>query len=473
MSVAPIFVGGTSSHAGKSMFVSALCRILSKRGVNVAPFKAQNMSLNSFVTSNGKEIAIAQAFQAKAAGIEADERMNPILLKPKGDFISQLVVMGEALKDINSKQYYTEIPTLKKIVEEAFKSLQEDYEVIIIEGAGGMAEINLYDRDIANIGIIRFAKPNIYIIGDIDRGGVFSSIYGTYKLLPSDVAAKTRGFIINKLRGYKDILESGIRELEKISGLKCLGILPYVNIPLPSEDSLSIDEWCMTGEERIGVIRLPRISNFTDFEPLRFLGVRFVDLKDKVDDLDILILPGTKDTIADLKALKRNEMDKKIVRASKEIPVIGICGGYQILGKELIDSGVEHAKMRVKGLGLLDAITLFDEFKKKTVQTRKKVTGEAVILNKIKGEYVWGYEIHKGRTESRNPILEDDGCASDDGMVWGSYLHGLFWNDNVLKAVCNHLDVRYRKSEDWFERFSEIVEERIDVDFILKGTGLT
>ncbi len=466
-----VFVGGTSSHAGKSMLTSALCRILSKKGIRVAPFKAQNMSLNSFVTSNGKEIAIAQAFQAKAAGVEPDERMNPILLKPKENFTSQLVVMGEALKDVDSRQYYREVPALKKVVERAFKSLQEDYEVIIIEGAGGMAEINLYDRDIANIGIVRLAEPDVYLIGDIDRGGVFSSIYGTYKLLPSDVAAKTRGFIINKLRGYEDILESGIRKLEKISGLRCLGILPYVELPMPSEDSLSIDEWDKEGQGCIGIIRLPRISNFTDFEPLRSIGVRFVDLRDELKDLDIIIIPGTKDTIADLKALKRTGMDKKILQASKETPIIGICGGYQILGKELIDSGVEHAKMRVKGLGLLDAITLFDEFKKKTVQTRKRVTGEAIILNKIKGEYVWGYEIHKGRTESRNPILEDDGCASDDGMVWGSYLHGLFWNDNVLKAVCNHLDVRYRKSEDWLERFSEIVEERVDVEFILRNAG--
>jgi adenosylcobyric acid synthase len=464
-----IFIGGTSSHAGKSLLTAALCRIFSKRGIRVAPFKAQNMSLNSFITENRKEIAIAQAFQAKAAGIEPDERMNPILLKPKGNFTSQLVVLGEAVKDINSKEYYKEVDNLKKIVKESFRSLEEEYDLIIMEGAGGMAEINLYDRDVANIWAVRMAEPDVYLIGDIDRGGVFSSIYGTYKLLPSDVSAKTKGFIINRLRGYEDILESGIREIEKISGLRCLGILPYVDFHLPSEDSLSIEEWDKEG--RIGVIRLPRISNFTDFEPLRFIGVRFIELRDELKDLDVLIVPGTKDTIADLKALKKTEMDKKILKASKEIPVIGICGGYQILGKELIDRGVEHAKIRAKGIGLLDAVTFFDKFRKKTIQSRKKVTGDAIILERIKGEHVWGYEIHKGRTESGNPILENDGCASDDGMTWGCYLHGLFWNENVLRAICNHLGAKYRKRDDWLEKFSNIVESKINIDFILSCAG--
>jgi adenosylcobyric acid synthase len=468
-----IFIGGTSSHAGKSLLTSALCRIFSKKGIAVAPFKAQNMSLNSYITKNGKEIAIAQAFQAKASGIEPDERMNPVLLKPKGNFTSQLVVLGEAVKDVNSKEYYREVDSLRKVVEDAFRSLEEEYDLIIIEGAGGMAEINLYDRDIANIFAVRMANADVYIVGDIDRGGVFSSLYGTLSLLPKDISSRVRGFVINKLRGYEDILYRGIRELEGLCSIKCLGVLPYANFPLPSEDSLSIEEWGKDGA--IGIVRLPRISNFTDFEPLRSVGVSFVDLKESIDDYEVIILPGTKDTIADLKAVKKAGMDEKLLKADK--PIIGICGGYQILGKELIDSGVEHGfrehgPLRVKGLGLLDVKTTFREFRKKTTQTRKKVTGDAVIIRRIKGEYVWGYEIHKGVSETRNPIFEDEGCASEDGMVWGSYLHGLFWNENVLKAVCKHLGVRFRKPEDWVERFSSLVERKIDVEFILRNLDL-
>ena len=368
-----IFIGGTSSHAGKSLLVAALCRIFSKRGLAVAPFKAQNMSLNSFITKNGKEIAIAQAFQAEAAGIEADERMNPILLKPKGNFTSQLVVLGEAVKDINSKEYYKEVQSLKRVVESAFKSLEGEYELIIIEGAGGMAEINLYERDIANIWMVRMANPDVYIVGDIDRGGVFSSIYGTFKLLPRDVSVRAKGFIINRLRGYEDILNKGIRRIERATKLRCLGVIPYANFPLPSEDSLSIGEWDYG--ERIGILRLPRISNFTDFEPLRAYGAGFVGIEElSLEDYELLIIPGTKDTIADLKALKNSGMDERIRKLAGKIPIIGICGGYQILGEELIDRGVEHGWVRAKGLGLLEAKTVFDEFRKKTVQTRKKVT---------------------------------------------------------------------------------------------------
>ena len=465
-----IFVGGTSSHAGKSLLVAALCRIFSKKGLAVAPFKAQNMSLNSFITKEGKEIAIAQAFQAEACGIEADERMNPVLLKPKGNFVSQLIVLGEVVKDISSREYYKGVERLKREVGRAFRSLEEEFDLIVIEGAGGMAEINLYDRDIANLWTVRMAGSDVYLIGDIDRGGVFSSIYGTISLLPADVSAKVKGFVINKLRGDEEILRSGIEQLERLTGVKCLGILPYVEFPLPSEDSLSIDDWGEGG--LIGVLKLPRISNFTDFEPLRGVGVRFVDLKDDLTDLEVVILPGTKDTISDLMAVKRAGMDEKIKHFSRDKPVIGVCGGYQILGKELIDRGVEHGFLNAKGLGLLDITTVFSEFKKRTVQTRKKVTGSAVIIDKLRGDYVWGYEIHKGVTKTSNPIFEDEGCANENGMVWGSYLHGLFWNENVLRAFCDYLGIKFKKPKSWIEKFSEIVENKVDVDLILKQLGL-
>ena len=460
-------IAGTSSHVGKSVIATALCRIFSKMGYNVAPFKAQNMSLNSFVTKDGKEIAIAQAFQAKACGIEPNELMNPILLKPKGNKISQLVVLGEAVKDVSALEYYKEVGWLLKVVEQAYKKLEKEFDMIIIEGAGGIAEINLYERDIANLGIARIAKPSIFIVGDIDRGGVFASLYGTYKLLPEDVASMVKGFIINKFRGDVTLLKSGIEKLEEITGVRVLGVIPFVDITFTPEDSLSLEDWS-NEEARIAVIRFPRISNWTDFEYLKPAGVKFVWKRDDLSEFDVVILPGTKDTIADLKELKSAGIDESLKRIAGKIPIIGICGGYQMLGKELIDRGVEHGNIRAKGLGLLDAVTIFDEFKKRTVQVVKTVTGDAVIIDKIKGQKVWGYEIHKGKTFASRPVFEDDGCASDDGMVWGTYLHGLFSNENVLKAFADYLGVKIDKGEDWIDKFAEIVERSIDIDYIFR-----
>ena len=465
-----LMIAGTSSHVGKSVIVAALCRIFSKMGYNVAPFKAQNMSLNSFVTRDGKEIAIAQAFQAKACGIEPNELMNPILLKPKGNKISQLIVLGEAVKDISALEYYREVEQLQKIVENAYRKLGEEFDIIIIEGAGGIAEINLYDRDIANIGIARIAKPSIFIVGDIDRGGVFASLYGSYRLLPEDIASMVKGFIINKFRGDVNLLKSGIEKLETITGVRVLGVIPFVDLTFTPEDSISLDDWNCK-DARIGIVRFPRISNWTDFEYLKPAGIRFIWKRDDLSKFDIIILPGTKDTIADLKELKSTGVSEKLKKIAGKIPVIGICGGYQMLGRELIDKGVEHGYIRAKGLGLLDAVTIFDEFKKRTVQVVKRVTGDAVILDKIKGQKVWGYEIHKGKTFASNPILEDDGCASDDGMTWGTYLHGLFMNDNVLNAISKYLGVKLTKGRDWIDLFADIVEKHIDVELIKKCIG--
>jgi adenosylcobyric acid synthase len=459
-------ITGTSSHSGKSVIVAGLCRILSKRGYNVAPFKAQNMSLNSYVTEKGKEIAISQAFQAFAAGITPDERMNPVLLKPKGDGVSQLVLMGEAVGDISITEYYRKIGDIMSTVESAFRSLESEYDVIVIEGAGGMAEINLYEKDIANIKTAKMVKPDIFIVGDIDRGGVFSSLFGTYSLLPDDVKPLVRGFIINKFRGLKELLIPGMRELEKLTDLPVAGVLPYIGEKMFSEDSLDIDEWA--GMSNVGILRLPRISNFTDFEKIRAVS-RFVELKENLDEYDVIIIPGTKDTVGDLKALKESGMAEKIRKIAGKKPVIGVCGGYQILGKEIIDMGVEHGFLRVNGLGLLDCVTEFREFKKKTVQVKKRVTGDAVIVDRIKGEFVWGYEIHKGITESSRPVFEDDGCMSEDGMVWGSYLHGLFWNENVIRALERYLGISIACPEDGIEKLSAIMEENLDLGLIFSG----
>lgn len=459
-----IMVAGTTSSAGKSTITAVLCRILAKRGYEVAPFKAQNMSLNSYITKNGKEIAIAQAYQAFAAGIEPDERMNPVLLKPKGNFVSQLVVLGEAIKDIDFREYWKELDWIKKVVKESYESLAEEYEYVIIEGAGGIAEINLYERDLANIYSARISNPKIIIVGDIDRGGVFASLYGSYMLLPDDIKPLVKGFIINRLRGSKEILQNGIRKIEDLCKVKVLGVLPYMSIALPSEDSLNIEEWKESGP--IGILKLPRISNYTDFEPVRSLS-RFVSLKDDLDNLDIIIIPGSKDTIADLKEMKKFDLDQRLRKIAGNKPIIGICGGYQMLCKELIDYGVEHGFLRVKGIGLLDAITEFKEFRKITRQVEKKVTGDAVILNKIKGEKVWGYEIHKGRTFSSKPVFEDDGCSSDDGMVWGTYLHGLFWNSNVLRAFEDYLGIQIKIEENWMDILAEEFEKSVDLSSII------
>lgn len=455
-----IMVAGTSSSSGKSTIVAAICRVLARKGYEVAPFKAQNMSLNSYVTKNGKEIAFAQAYQAFAAGIEPDERMNPILLKPKGNFVSQLVVMGETVGDVSYIDFI-KLDWLRDVVRKAYEDLASEFEIVVIEGAGGIAEINLFDRDIPNIFVARITKPKIVIVGDIDRGGVFASLYGSYMLLPNDIKRLVKGFIINKLRGRKDILEPGIRMIEELCHVKVLGVLPYLNISLPSEDSLNVEEWKSSGPIRI--FKLPRMSNYIDFEKIRSVCHFSENLK---GDFEILIVPGSKDSIADLAYLKKFEEEIKSISGKK--PIIGICGGYQMLGKELIDYGFEHGHVRVKGLGLLDAVTEYKR-KKITKQVVKKVTGDAVILEKIKGQELWGYEIHKGVTRSSRPILEDDGCSSEDGMVWGTYLHGLFWNQNLIKALSNYLGINEIScTEDWIEKLADEFEKNINLSLLFE-----
>ncbi|WP_456369375.1 cobyric acid synthase CobQ [Geoglobus sp.] len=459
-----IMIAGTTSSAGKSVLVAALCRILSRMGYEVAPFKAQNMSLNSYITGDGHEIAYAQAFQALACGKPPDVRMNPVLLKPKGNLRSQLVVMGRPVKDVNTLEYYREVPELMRVVEEAFRGLLEENDFVIIEGAGGMAEINLYDRDIANIGIARIARPDIYIVTDIDRGGSFASLYGTYSLLPRDVRELVSGFIINKFRGYEPLLHPGIEQIQNITGVRVVGVIPHVGGDLPSEDSLSMEDWDDGGV--IGVIRLPRISNFTDFEPVKEL-VSFVDLKDEISDYSVIILPGTKETVSDLRELRRWGMDERIRKFARDKPVIGVCGGFQMLGREIIDRGVEAGNVRVKGIGLIDAVTEFREYRKVTRQVRKRITERVAVIDRIYGEHVSGYEIHMGTTDAKHPVFEDDGGRSEDGLVWGTYLHGLLFNENVAREFYRFTGMRYTGMGDPVESFSEIVEKRLDIDYII------
>ena len=441
-----LIVLGTASHSGKSTLVAALCRILSNHGKRVAPFKSQNMSLNSWVTSNGSEIGIAQAVQAWAARVEPNEFMNPILLKPKGDRTSQVIVMGRPVADKSASEYYRGIDGLKSVVDSALAQLEKEHDYIIVEGAGGAAEINLFDRDIANIYVAERLNAPIILVGDIERGGVFASLFGTVELLPPKVRSNVMGLVINKFRGDPEILEPGIESLEKLTGIPVLGVMPFLNLPLPSEDSVSLGDKKSLGDEaliEIAIIRLPRISNFTDFEPLeRSAKVRYVALGERLGNPDAIIIPGTKNTVSDLDEMRRTGMDRQIL-ACKDTPILGICGGYQILGKEIIDCGIEETTGTVPGLGLLDAVTRFDLYEKKTVQVRKKVTGGGPILDKIRGQEVSGYEIHMGVTShSGETAFGDDGAVAGDGLVIGTYLHGIFENENFRNAFLDYLYVR-------------------------------
>jgi cobyric acid synthase CobQ len=437
-----LMVLGTSSHVGKSTVVAALCRALANRGISVAPFKSQNMSLNSYVTADGCEIGIAQAMQAFAARLEPDADMNPILLKPKAEKVSQVILLGHPYKDVLITHYYQETDFLLSKALESARRLEERYGHLVVEGAGGAAEMNLYSRDIANIRLAQALRLPILIVADIERGGVFAQVYGTIKLLPPDIQPYVMGIIINKFRGDHTIFEDGVRIIEDITGIPVLGVLPYLSIPLPSEDSLSLgDKKIGNHPVRIGIIRLPHISNFTDFERLeRFANVEYVKPGHSLSGFDCIIIPGTKNTVDDLKALMESGTANEIVRAHERlIPIIGICGGYQMLGQKIIDKGIESCEGEFPGLGLLNGITLFDRYEKKTVQVQRTANPVGPVLSRM--GTIRGYEIHMGVTDTQgdNEAFTGEGAVSDDGMVFGTYLHGLFENDTAVGALMTFL----------------------------------
>ncbi len=474
-----LLVLGTASHVGKSTTVAAICRCLVRRGVQVAPFKSQNMSLNSYVTPEGGEIGIAQAMQAKAAKVPPHTDMNPVLLKPKGDCISQVVLHGRPYKDVHISQYYQETPELLARALESYQRLVSRYGQVISEGAGGAAEINLYDRDIANTGLARSLNVPVILVADIERGGVFAQIVGTIALLPEDIRPLVKGIIINKFRGDPSIFLPGIQKIEELTGVPVLGIMPHFSIPLPSEDSLSIgDKKTRPDAIKIAVIRLPRISNFTDFELLeQYASVDYVQPGHSLSGYDCIILPGTKNTIEDLAAIKKAGTDREICRARKSgVPVIGICGGYQMLGKKLIDEGFESVAGVYTGLGLLDGITRFVSYEKTTTQVTRNACPVEPVLSGM-GE-VSGYEIHMGFTESEKDreALFGDGRVTDDGLVFGTYMHGLFLNPSAANALLSYL---YRKKGmgfepipatgiDPYEELADLFEKHIDMDAIEK-----
>jgi adenosylcobyric acid synthase len=453
-----LIVLGTASHVGKSVTVAALCRALARRGIRVAPFKSQNMSLNSYVTADGSEIGIAQAMQAFAAGIEPSADMNPILLKPKGDQISQVVLLGRPYRDVHIRDYYAETDMLLDQAVGAFERLRARYGQVVVEGAGGAAEVNLYDRDIANIRLARTLGLPILLVADIERGGVFAQVYGTLMLLPEDIRPLVAGIIVNKFRGDPTLFQSGVAKLEEMTGVRVLGVVPYADIPLPSEDSLSIGDKTRRKDEtvRIAILRLHRISNFTDFELLeQHAAVEYVLPGRPLAGYDCIILPGTKNTVEDLAVLHRSGAFGEILQArTRNVPIIGICGGYQMLGREIVDAGIESDSSAVhEGLGLLDAVTKFTGYTKTTVQVRRQANPCGPILSEM-GE-VTGYEIHMGETMlgSATEAFSGEGAATADGLVFGTYMHGLFQNVSAVNALLAYLYARRG------ERFEPIVAD--------------
>ena len=435
-----IMIQGTMSNAGKSLLCAGLCRIFRQDGYRVAPFKSQNMALNSFITADGGEMGRAQVVQAEAAGIAPDVRMNPILLKPTTDVGSQVIVNGVVQGNMRAMDYYRRKREFVPAVLEAYDSLAAENDIIVIEGAGSPAEINLKQEDIVNMGLAKLVDAPVLLVGDIDRGGVFAQLYGTVALLEPEERARIKGTIVNKFRGDKKILEPGLVTLEHLCGVPVAGVIPYVYVDIDDEDSLSTRFTRNAGRKDIdlAVIRLPRISNFTDFAPFeRFenVSVRYVEKVSDLHDPDMIMLPGTKSTIADLKWLRESGLEAAILKAaSAGTPIFGICGGYQMLGRSVSDpEQVEAAGIsEISGMRLLDMDTLFlgEKVQTQTEGIFENIPGLLACLN---GLAYQGYEIHMGRSIERRSAVT---CM---GNVYGSYIHGIFDAPGVAEAILGTL----------------------------------
>lgn len=455
-------VQGTGSNVGKSVIVAALCSYFRQEGFRVAPFKSQNMSNNSFVTASGGEIGRAQAFQAQMCGIEPTVEMNPILLKPSSELGAQVVVRGKSLCVMTAREYHQFQPRLIGIIRESLETLCRECDILVIEGAGSPAEINLRPFDIVNMAVAKMAAAPVVLVGDINLGGVFASLVGTLELLMPEEKSLVKGFLINKFRGDLSLLEGGLKFLEARTGKKVLGVLPFVDdLKVAEEDSIPEWKWKSSPSEEprrlnIQVIHYPHISNSTDFESLENepdVSLRFVTRARDCGHLpDALILPGSKSTMADLAHVRSSGLEPYIARCRESgVPIIGICGGYQMLGTELLDpERVESAVPRAAGLGLLNLTTRFER-EKKTVQVR--------AINIESEREVTGYEIHMGTTqgpnaerpvfqiveEMGNPIERFDGAKSEDALVWGTYVHGIFDAPVFRRDFLNAL----RKRRGW------------------------
>ena len=486
-----IMVQGTMSGAGKSLLCAALCRIFAQDGYRTAPFKSQNMALNSFVTRDGLEMGRAQVVQAQAAGVEPDVRMNPILLKPSSDIGSQVIVNGEVRGDMPAKEYFRHKRALIPDILQAYNSLAEEFDIIVIEGAGSPAEINLKADDIVNMGLAKLVDAPVLLAGDIDRGGVFAQLYGTVELLEADERARIRGLIINKFRGDVEILRPGLSMLEEKTRLPVVGVVPYLQVDIEDEDSLSdrLQQKNAVKPLDVAIVRLPHISNFTDFMPLEqhpLMGVRYVQAARELGTPDLVILPGTKNTVNDLLWLRQSGLEAAVQKlARRGTPVLGVCGGYQMLGETLDDSaGTESGQPQtLRGLELLPTQTVFTAEKRRTQVS-------ATAAAPFAGAALTGYEIHTGRTAVQGApfcTLADgtpEGCVQDN--VFGTYLHGLFdsgeLTEKLAELLCRRKGIApetaapitmqaYREQQ--FDLLADGVRRALDMPAVYAAMGLT
>ncbi len=498
-----IMFQGTASDVGKSVLVAGICRILAQNGYRFVPFKAQNMALNSGITRSGDEMGRAQIFQAEAAGVEPDVRMNPVLLKPTGDRHSQVIVMGKVLTNMDAVTYHEFKPQLQQQIFHAFTDLAKQNDIVVLEGAGSPAEINLRERDIVNMGMAELINAPVILIADIDRGGVFASIYGTLMLLSEQERKRVRGVIINKFRGDVELLKPGIKQIEALTQVPVIGVVPYLYVDLEEEDGVALQPEKLRhqlGIENdddkldIAVIKIPRISNFTDFNALEAqpdVNLRYVARVSQLGNPDLIVIPGSKNTLADLCHLNEQGLSAAIIQKAKRgCAVLGVCGGYQMLGKTLVD-GVESGIDQMDGLGLLDTVTKFAQSKHTTQVKGQILKHSEGLLSEAEGIELSGYEIHMGETElgeAVKPFVEIqnrnhhnvsimDGAISQDGMVMGTYIHGLFDHGIFTRYFLNQLRIKkgleplaqdvfdyasYKSAQ--FDLLAEGLREAIDIE---------
>lgn len=486
-----IMIVGTSSGAGKSITVTGLCRVFYKDGYRVSPFKSQNMALNSYISKTGGEMGRAQVVQAMASGIEPEAYMNPILLKPTTARKIQVIVNGKSIGNMSGKEYGTFKTSLKKDIMRSYDYIRENYDISVIEGAGSPVEINIKEEDIANMGMAEMADAPVILVADIDRGGVFASVYGTIMLMTPEERARVKGVIINKFRGDVGILRPGLKKLEELTGVPVIGVMPYSDIDIEDEDSLT-DRFKNSKENKgikISVIKLKHISNFTDIDPLSIqedVSINYVTSPSEIGDEDMIIIPGSKNTIDDLKDIKDRGIATEIIKASRNGKIIvGICGGFQILGERVKDPyGIESDIKEIPGLGILDTETVMEK-EKNTVQYSGKFINTKGVLEGLDGVEIKGYEIHQGVTSGTESSVTDDNhiVAVVKDNIFGTYLHGIFDNEKVTRTILNKIREKkgmeqlgegitfdeYRERE--FDKLEKIVRENIDIKKIYEILG--
>ncbi|MDF2546266.1 MAG: cobyric acid synthase CobQ [Anaerosolibacter sp.] len=486
MKTKKLMLQGTGSSVGKSLLTAGFCRIFHQDGYKVAPFKSQNMALNSYITAEGLEMGRAQVVQAEASKIEPTVAMNPVLLKPTTDKKCQVILNGKVYKNMSAVEYHEFKSELAALVKDSFQKLADAHDVVVIEGAGSPAEINLRENDIVNMGMAEMADSPVILIGDIDRGGVFASLAGTMLLLTEEEKKRVKGVIINKFRGDVEILKPGIKMLEDIIKIPVLGVIPYYHVQIEDEDSLAERfryQKYQGGQVEVAVLYLPHVSNFTDFnvfETQEDVNLRYVMRGESIGNPDLLIIPGSKNTIEDLVYLRESGLEEQILRLHRQGKlIVGICGGYQMLGKTIKDPhGTESSIEEINGLGLLDVDTIF-ELEKTTTQVEAVVTAKlSGLLEGTQGAGLRGYEIHMGKTvlgsecQGLNQIRHmlgkdvsiDDGASNMEGNVIGTYIHGIFDNIPFTRVILNN--IRRQKGleqvESSIESFEAFKEKEYD-----------